>query len=285
MHDQLPLERRSALKHACALALSVGVGVGATACPPAWAQAAAPAAVNPPPPPPAPPPLATVHPALHLVGDSTMADKPLDPPNPERGWGQLFRERVKEPERIVNHAVNGRSSKNFQDEGRWAHLLGQLQPGDYVLIQFGHNDAKIDDPKRYAAAHGAYRDNLRLFVREVRAKGATPLLATSLVRREFDPQGQLKDTHGDYPVVMRSVAAEMDVPLLDMHRASSVLLEALGPEQARPLFLKALPGEYARYPAGKQDNTHFSEAGARVMAGLAAEALRAQQHPLSQWLK
>jgi DNA sulfur modification protein DndE len=234
---------------------------------------------------PAPAPLATLHPALHLVGDSTMADKPLDPPNPERGWGQLLRERVKEPERIVNHAVNGRSSKNFQDEGRWAHLLGQLQPGDFVLIQFGHNDAKKEDPARYAEAHGAYRDNLRLFVRDVRAKGATPLLATSLMRREFDGQGRLQDTHADYPVVMRAVAAEMDTPLIDLHRASSVLLAALGPEQARPLFLKAMPGEYARYPAGKQDNTHFSEAGARVMAGLAAEALRAQQHPLASWLK
>lgn len=234
---------------------------------------------------PAPAPLATLHPALHLVGDSTMADKPLDPPNPERGWGQMLRERAKEPERIVNHAVNGRSSKNFQDQGRWAHLLGQLQPGDFVLIQFGHNDAKIEDPARYAAAHGAYRDNLRLFVRDVRAKGAEPLLATPLMRREFDAEGRLKDTHADYPVVMREVAAELDVPLLDLHRASSVLLDALGPEQARPLFLKALPGEYARYPAGKQDNTHFSAAGARAMAGLAAEALRAQQHLLASWLK
>ena len=234
---------------------------------------------------PAAPPLATLHPALHLVGDSTMADKPLDPPNPERGWGQMFRERVKEPARIVNHAVNGRSSKNFQDEGRWAHLLGQVQLGDYVLIQFGHNDAKIEDPARFAAAHGAYRDNLRLFVRDVRARGATPLLATSLMRREFDAQGKLKDTHADYPVVMRAVAAEMDVPLLDLHRASSVLLDALGAAQAVPLFLRAAPGEYLRYPAGKQDNTHFSEAGARAMASLAAEALRAQAHPLAAWLK
>ncbi|MBT9491429.1 MAG: rhamnogalacturonan acetylesterase [Paucibacter sp.] len=281
MPRALPLERRKLLKQLCALTLTGGAG----ACPPAWADAGLPAAVNPPPPPPAPPPLATVHPALHLVGDSTMADKPLDPPNPERGWGQMLRERVKQPERIVNHAVNGRSSKSFQDQGRWAHLLGQLEPGDFVLIQFGHNDAKKEDPARYAEAHGAYRDNLRLFVRDVRAKGATPLLATSLMRREFDAEGRLKDTHGDYPVVMRDVAAELAVPLLDLHRASSALLDALGPEQALPLFLKALPGEYARYPAGKQDNTHFSEAGARAMAGLAAEALRAQSQPLAGWLK
>ncbi|WP_273601080.1 rhamnogalacturonan acetylesterase [Roseateles albus] len=261
------------------MTLTVGAGQ------PVWADAGLPAAVNPPPPPPAPPPLATVHPALHLVGDSTMADKPLDPPNPERGWGQMFRERVKEPVRIVNHAVNGRSTKNFQDEGRWAHLLAQLAQGDFVLIQFGHNDAKKEDPARYATAHGAYRDNLRLFVRDVRERGATPLLATSLMRREFDATGRLKDTHADYPVVMREVAVEMDVPLLDLHRASAVLLQALGPAQSEPLFLWAKPGEYERYPAGKKDNTHFSEAGARAMAGLAEQTLRLQNHPLCTWLK
>jgi DNA sulfur modification protein DndE len=277
----MPLERRELLKQVCALTLTVG----ASACPPAWAEAGLPAAVNPPPPPPAPPPQATIHPALHLAGDSTMADKPLAPPNPERGWGQMFRERVKEPARIVNHAVNGRSSKNFQDEGRWAHLLGQLQAGDFVLIQFGHNDAKKEDPARYAEAQGAYRDNLRLFVRDVRAKGAAPLLATSLMRREFDAAGRLKDTHADYPVVMREVAAELDVPLLDLHRASAVLLNALGPIQSEPLFLWAKPGEYERYPAGKKDNTHFSEAGARAMAGLAEQTLRLQNHPLTAWLK
>ncbi|MCV2354290.1 rhamnogalacturonan acetylesterase [Paucibacter sp. B2R-40] len=279
MPRTMPLERRELLKQACALTLTVGAGQ------PVWADAGLPAAVNPPPPPPAPPPLATVHPALHLVGDSTMADKPLDPPNPERGWGQMFRERVKEPVRIVNHAVNGRSSKNFQDEGRWAHLLAQLAQGDFVLIQFGHNDAKKEDLARYAAAHGAYRDNLRLFVRDVRERGATPLLATSLMRREFDATGRLKDTHADYPVVMREVAVEMDVPLLDLHRASAVLLQALGPAQSEPLFLWAKPGEYERYPAGKKDNTHFSEAGARAMAGLAEQTLRLQNHPLCSWLK
>jgi lysophospholipase L1-like esterase len=156
----------------------------------------------------APGPVAKIHPALHLVGDSTMADKPIDPPNPERGWGQLLPQLFKEPARVVNHAVNGRSSKSFRDEGRWANLLAQLEAGDFVLIEFGHNDEKKEDPKRYAAADTDYKENLRRFIREVRAKGAAPLLATPINRRKFDAQGHLSETHGAYPDAMRAVAAE-----------------------------------------------------------------------------
>ncbi|TRZ55881.1 MAG: rhamnogalacturonan acetylesterase [Rhodocyclaceae bacterium] len=230
-------------------------------------------------------PVARTHPALHLAGDSTMADKPLVPPNPERGWGQLFGEFVREPERIVNHAVNGRSTKNFRDQGRWAHLVSELAPGDYVLIQFGHNDAKLDDPLRYAEPGTAYRENLRRFVREVRERRAHPLLATPLMRRNFDSANILIDTHGEYAPVMRSVAAEEGVPLLDLHRASAGLLRRLGPDGSKAYFLWIEPGQYARYPKGKEDNTHFTETGARAMAALAADALRRQGHPLAGWLK
>jgi len=230
-------------------------------------------------------PVARTHPALHLAGDSTMADKPLVPPNPERGWGQLFRDLVREPERVVNHAVNGRSTRNFRDQGRWTHLLGQLAPGDFVLIQFGHNDAKREDPLRYAEAGTAYRENLRRFIREVRERQAHPLLATPLMRRNFDSAGVLVDTHADYAPVMRSVAAVDGVPLLDLHRSSAELLSSLGQDRSKAYFLWIEPGQYARYPAGLKDNTHFTEPGARAMAALAAEALRRQNHPLAGWLK
>jgi len=247
----------------------------------ALAQAGDPALFTPPP----AMPVARTHPALHLAGDSTMADKPLFPPNPERGWGQLFREFVREPDRIVNHAVNGRSTKNFRDQGRWAHLLSQLAPGDYVLIQFGHNDAKLDDPLRYAESGTAYRENLRRFVREVRERRAHPLLATPLMRRNFDSTGVLIDTHGDYAPVMRTVATDEGVPLLDLHQASAGLLSSLGPDRSKAYFLWVEPGQYARYPTGKEDNTHFTETGARAMAALAADALRRSGHPLARWLK
>ncbi|WP_395703155.1 GDSL-type esterase/lipase family protein [Aquabacterium sp.] len=228
---------------------------------------------------------ATVHPALHLAGDSTMADKPLSPPYPERGWGQLFRTLMKEPQRLLNHAANGRSTKRFIDEGRWDHLLSQLAPGDYVLLQFGHNDARIDDPARYAPARGAYQDNLRRFVREVRARGATPWLATPLVRRQFDAAGRLRDTHGDYPAAMRAVAAELDVPLLDLQAASATLLQGLGPAASQPLFVRIAPGQVASLPEGKQDNTHFTETGALAMARLAAEAMQRLHLPVTDWLR
>lgn len=228
---------------------------------------------------------ATVRPTLHLVGDSTMADKPLVPPNPERGWGQLLRPMLKEPARLANHAANGRSTKRFLNEGRWAHVLSQLAPGDFVLIQFGHNDARTDDPERYAPADTLYVELLRRFVHEVRERGATPWLATPLVRRKFDAAGRLEDTHGAYPDAMRRVARELQVPLLDLQAASSALVQGLGDAGSKPLYLWIPPGQYALMPEGKQDNTHFTEAGARAMARLAIEAMRAQGLPTAAWVK
>jgi lysophospholipase L1-like esterase len=232
-----------------------------------------------------PVPKAIIHPALHLVGDSTMADKPTEPPNPERGWGQLFPQLFKEPARIVNHAVNGRSTKSFRDEGRWANVLSQLETGDFVLIEFGHNDEKKADPKRYAAPDTDFKDNLRRFVREVRAKGATPLLATPINRRTFDKQGHLAETHGAYPGAMRAVATEEGVPLIDLHRLSRPLLENLGPEDSKKIFVWTKPGEYTRYPDGRQDDIHLNEKGALLIAQLAASEIRAQKLSLAAWLK
>ena len=123
-------------------------------------------------------------PTIHLVGDSTMADK-RELELPERGWGQLFRARVLPTANVVNHAVNGRSTKSFIDEGRWQKVVNALQPGDWVIIQFGHNDQKAADPTRFTKPHGAYRDHLVRFVRDAKGRGAHPLLATSVVRRKW----------------------------------------------------------------------------------------------------
>lgn len=229
--------------------------------------------------------IATVHPALHLVGDSTMADRPLSPPQPERGWGQLLREYLKEPERLVNHAASGRSGKSFRAEGRWDRLMGQLAPGDYVLIQFGHNDQKSEDPSRYAEAGTTYREQMERFVREVRSKRAEPLLATSIVRRKFDDSGRLINTLGDYPAVTREVAATLQVPLLDMNGASEELVNGLGPEASKSLYMWVPAGQWPRLPSGRRDDTHFSEAGAREMARLAVDAIKAASPPLAAWFK
>ena len=230
-------------------------------------------------------PLARLHPALHLVGDSTMADKPPLPPHPERGWGQALRERLDDPARLVNHAANGRSTRRFVDEGRWAHLLSQLAPGDVVLLQFAHNDQKADDPERYAPAHTDYRDHLLRFVREVRARGATPLLASAVARRKFDAQGRVVNTLGDYPEVTRAVAAEAAVGLLDLNQLTSAQLQALGPEPAKALFMWIAPGVWPSLPDGRQDDTHYVDAGARATAALAVQAWHAQQLPGAAWLR
>jgi len=243
------------------------------------------------PPPPPPPerawpfPRATLHPALHLVGDSTMADKPVDPlrPHPERGWGQLLREFIREPARVVNHAANGRSTRRFVDEGRWAHLLTQLQRGDFVLIQFGHNDQKADDPKRYAAADTDFKAYLRGFIVEVRERGATPLLATPVVRRKFDASGRIVNTLGAWPQALRDVATETGTALIDLNRLTAAQLEVLGPEASHALFMWIAPGVFASLPQGRQDDTHYVEAGARATAALAAQALRDQVPALRDW--
>ena len=145
---------------------------------------------------------------IYMIGNSTMADKPFGVGNPERGWGQVFPLYFKEGIRIENHAVNGRSTKSFLDEGRWATVFDKIKPGDYVIIEFGHNDAKKEDSNRFADANTTYRWNLEKFIDDTREKGGIPILATPIVRRRFDEQGNFYDVHAEYPNVVREVATE-----------------------------------------------------------------------------
>lgn len=225
-------------------------------------------------------------PTLYLVGDSTMADKKKDPPNPETGWGQALPHWLK-PElvRVENHAVNGRSTKSFIDQGRWDKVVNALRPGDFVIIQFGHNDAKERDPERYAAPHGAYQDNLRRFVRETRERGATPILATSVARRAWDKTGELVDTHGDYPEAARKVAAEERVALLEMNRLSMELERAHGVTGSQRLHLYYPGGVYPRWPDGVADDTHYSEYGAERVAALVVQEFLRLKLPMAEWVR
>jgi lysophospholipase L1-like esterase len=228
---------------------------------------------------------AASEPKLHLIGDSTMANKPTDPPNPEHGWGQMLPQFFRDPAMVVNHALNGRSTKSFIDEGHWQQVLDELHPGDYVLIQFGHNDEKIADPRRGTTPYGTYSDNLRRFIRETRARGAIPLLATPVVRRKWDAQGRLVDTHGEYPDAMRRVAREEHVPLLELQQLTAKMEEQAGVEGSKQIHLWIKPGEYARLPNGREDNTHFSAYGATQVAALAVQEIRRLNLPLVGWLK
>ena len=217
------------------------------------------------------------NPVIHLVGDSTMADKP-NLAHPERGWGQLLPEWVLPPAQVLNHAVNGRSTKSFIDEGRWQAVVDQVKPGDWVVIQFGHNDQKVEDASRYAAADGDYQRNLTHFVRAVRSFGASPVLATSTARRRWDEQGRLAETHGAYPEAMRGVAFAEGVPLLELNRLSMELLRELGPEPSKRLHLWS-------DALGLRDDTHYSETGARRIAELAVRETWRLQLPLAQHLR
>lgn len=219
-------------------------------------------------------------PRVHLAGDSTMADKPTDPPNPEHGWGQLLPRFFKESVTIVNHAANGRSTRSFITEGRWQKLVDALQPGDWVVIQFAHNDEKI-----FPDARGEFQDNLRRFVKDVRGKRANPILATPCARRSFDASGKLVDTHGDYPDAVRAVAAATGVPLLEMNRLTMALEEGHGPEGSKRLHLWIGAGVYQRQPAGYQDDTHYSAYGADRVAAIAVQEIIRLHLPLADWLR
>jgi DNA sulfur modification protein DndE len=210
---------------------------------------------------------------LFLVGDSTMADKPLEG-NPERGWGQLLPRYFDEQIDIKNRAVNGRSSKSFRDEGRWDKILQELKKGDWVFLQFGHNDAKTEDPTRYAAPQTDYRNNLIRYVKEAREKGANVLLITPVMRRRFDTGGKFFDTHGEYPEVVRSVARELNAPLFDLHRRSQTVIEQHGAEGSTKIFLHIPANHFEAVKEAKSDDTHFSEYGAALMASLVCEGLR-----------
>ena len=145
-------------------------------------------------------------PTIYMIGNSTMANKPYKNGNPEKGWGQVFPLYFNEGIKIENHAVNGRSTKSFIDEGKWNVVLERIKKNDFVIIEFGHNDSKQEDPKRFADANTDYRNNLMKFVDETRSKGGIPILATPIVRRRFDKEGKFYDVHGDYPKVVRDVA-------------------------------------------------------------------------------
>lgn len=211
-------------------------------------------------------------PTVHFVGDSTMADKG-DTAYPERGWGQLFREHVAAGWRFVNHAANGRSTLSFRTLGHWETLMAQLHESDWVVIEFSHNDEKKEDPHRYADPEVAFPANLRRMVAEVRSRGAHPLLATPVVRRDWAEDGTLTNTHGAYVDAVKAVAAAEGVPLLDMERITRALVTAAGPERSKEFYDVFEPGENPAVPEGKIDNTHFCEKGASVFAAAAATEL------------
>ena len=221
---------------------------------------------------------------IYLAGDSTCAVK-LPEKRPETGWGEMFGQFFKgEKVKIDNRAQNGRSTKTFISEGRWLAIVDALKKGDYVFIQFGHNDSAKEKGERYTPPE-EYRKNLIKFIEEVRAKKAFPVLLTPVMRRRFDKDGKFYDTHGEYPDIVRTVAKEYKVPLIDMHRKSEKLIVGLGVEESKKLFLILKVGESPNYLKGLDDNTHFNSHGAEEIAKLVVEGIRETKIGLKKYLK
>lgn len=185
---------------------------------------------------------------------------------------------------VENYAMNGRSTKSFIDEGRWGYVLNRIHRGDIVMLQFGHNDSKIDDPKRYASVE-QYEDNLMKMTEEAQKKGATVIIATPISRRYFR-EGKFYPRHGGYPEGARRVAQRMNVPCLDLEQATADWIIGLGDEASKAYFMNVAPGECTKFPEGKTDNTHLRENGAMVVGAMAAKMIVEQKvKPLYKYIR
>jgi len=211
---------------------------------------------------------------IYLIGDSTVSEKAIAA-YPENGWGMPFSKFFDTATTVVvNRAQNGRSTKTFKTDNLWKPIVAELKKGDLVLIQFGHNDEV--KTKVQATTEEEFQKNLRQYIAETKARQAIPVLITPPARRSFDKAGNLEDTHKVYSALVRKVAAEQQVVLIELDRQSQEEVKSLGPENSKWLFNHLKPGEHPNFPEGKVDNTHFSELGARKMAEIVYQGLKEQ---------
>jgi lysophospholipase L1-like esterase len=217
---------------------------------------------------------------VYLIGDSTIADK-VTKAFPETGWGTPFKTFFDSSVVVDNRAKNGRSTRTFISENLWQPVADHLQEGDYVFIQFGHNDESKEKTDRYTTPE-EYKKNLIKFISETRIKKANPVLLTPVTRRKFDQQGKIMETHLEYSELVRQVAKELSVSFIDLDVKSRQLLQQFGEENSKLIFLHLAPGEHPNYPEGKTDNTHFSELGARKIAQIVLSEIVALRLELSE---
>lgn len=219
---------------------------------------------------------------IYLIGDSTLALKSASAA-PETGLGMPFANFFSKEVFVDNRAKNGRSTKTFIAENLWSPVVSGLQKGDYVMIQFGHND-EVKTKASYTP-EADFSKNLLKFVSETRVKGAFPVLITPVARRSFDDSGTIKETHEVYAALVREVAKSAGVPLIDLDLKSKELLQQYGPERSKLLFNHLEPGEHPNYPEGKKDDTHFNELGAREMAQLVLQEMKRLNLPVLTYVR
>jgi lysophospholipase L1-like esterase len=205
--------------------------------------------------------------SIYVIGDST-ASIYASTLYPRTGWGQVLGDSFSSQCAVVkDKALSGRSSKSFYDEGAWTPIKAALVAGDFVVIQFGHNDEKSDDATLYTDPETTYKQYLTTYVNDARSKLAIPVLATSINRNEWTGT-KLDDTHGGYPPAMRELAVSLGVPLVDLTALTKQYFEQIGQAATTQLFMDLAVGEFPNYPAGNTDNTHLRESGARAIAKL-----------------
>lgn len=221
---------------------------------------------------------------IHLIGDSTMASKRLDNDNKERGWGMYFRNCFKSNARVVNYAADGKSAKTFISEGRWARVVRHLKPGDYLFIELGHNDEKIDKEDKNRYAWGEFSDNLRMFVHTANEKGVHTVLLSPVARRWFGADGKIVQSHEQYPAAVEAVAKEVGVPYIDMNKATTEFIESLGDEPSKAYFMWLAPGTNKMYPQGREDNTHSVAKGAHKNCDIVCDSIRVKVPELAAYL-
>lgn len=219
---------------------------------------------------------------IFMAGDSTMSIKAADK-RPETGWGMPFATMFNETVVVDNRAANGRSTKSFITEGKWKGIIDNVKEGDYVFIQFCHNDQPKE--KKSHTTPEEFKTNLENFVVDVRSKNGIPVLLTPVARRRFDKDGKLVDTHFDYPDLVRQVAKEKEVLLIDMLKKTEQLLSKLGKDESIKLFNHLDSAQHVNYPKGIKDDTHLNENGAKLFAELAREEIKELNIELSNRLK
>ncbi|MCM1027339.1 MAG: rhamnogalacturonan acetylesterase [Roseburia sp.] len=211
---------------------------------------------------------------IFWAGDSTVQTNDCGT-YPQTGIGQVFSLFLKEGYAVENHAKNGRSTKSFIDEGRLAAIEERIGEGDFLFIQFGHNDEKKEDPTRYTDPASTFPENLERFVDAARTRGAYPLLITPLERRCFQEDGQLGEgAHGPYAAAMKETARRLEVPLVDLHAMSRELLKKAGEAGSRRYYMYFDEGVYERHPEASRDNTHLRYEGAVEYGGMIARGLK-----------
>lgn len=209
---------------------------------------------------------------IYWAGDSTVKQNTIAT-WPQTGIGQEFERFVKAHEvRVENHAENGRSTKSFIDEGRLAAIYDRITKGDFLFIQFGHNDEKPEDPTRYADPDSGFPENLEKFVNVARNKGATPVIITPVTRfNRNNPYAAYK--HDRWAESARRTGKKLDVAVVDLTKLSEHLVDAIGEAAATTFFMNLPAGMYPHFPNGQTDNTHLQPAGAVAFGALIAREL------------